>query len=353
MAWGDVHPMMWFVCVLIFLILALYLHIKFWSWYYSRRIIRGTQEYLRSTDGWKITLEHLPAQNASPPLGTILCCPGLACNGRIFHLTEELSFARHLSTLGYDVWVLHPRGTGPSERANVKREWNYGYQDYVKDGIATAQYLYERNKEKIIWIGHSMGGLIGYEISTRAPHAIQGLVTLGTPTNLSKHSLSRFHFGLFKWFCKGFSTSYLGQLSTVVAPWAGWIPALTPKPLYVNLDILSAKDLRFFLAVALEDTPRQLIDEFLLAIKGEGPLAEENWIRYRWMLRNLPVPLFAIVGGCDGLAPLSVTQAIKKWGPKKHLTYLEIEEASHAELIVSTTAQTDIIPAINQWIAKL
>ena len=104
---------------------------------------------------------------------------------------------------------------------------------------------------------------------------------------------------------------------------------------------------------ALEDTPRQLIDEFLLAIQGEGPLAEENWIRYRWMLRNLPVPLFAIVGGRDGLAPLSVTQAIKKWGPKKHLTYLEVEEASHAELIVSTTAQKEILPAISQWIAKL
>ena len=223
----------------------------------------------------------------------------------------------------------------------------------MKDGIATAEHLFTKYKQKIIWIGHSMGGLIGYEISTRAPHAIGGLVTLGTPTNLAKHDISRFHFALFKWFCRGLPISYLGKLSTLVAPWAGWIPALTPKPLYVNLDLLPAKDLRLFLAIALEDTPRQLINEFLLAIKGQGPLSEKDWIRYRWMLRHLPVPLYAVVGTADGLAPLSVTSVIQQWGPKKRLRYSEIEACSHAELVVGKAAKLEIVPQICTWLDEV
>jgi pimeloyl-ACP methyl ester carboxylesterase len=352
MAWGDLSASYWVIIIVAVLIIALYLHLRFWASYYQKRVIRGEQHSLLSTDGWRITLEYLPAKTKGRK-GSILCCPGLACNGRIFHLTTEWSFAEHLTHQGYDVWILHPRGTGPSERANIKADWQYGYADYVKDGIATAEYLFERQKEKIFWVGHSMGGLIGYEISTRASHAIQGLVTLGTPTNLALHNISRFHFTLFKWFCRGLSISYLGKLSTLIAPWAGWVPALTPKPLYVNHDLLPPKDLRFFLAVALEDTPRQLITEFLQAIQGEGPLSEPDWIRYRWMLARLPVPLLAIVGTADGLAPLAVTSIIQKWGPRKRLTYKEVEGAAHAELAIGKAAVDEVLPHIYEWLNQL
>ena len=78
-------------------------------------------------------MEQVPAQQGVPNKGQILCCPGLACNGRIFHFRDDLSFAQNMSDEGWTVWILHPRGTGPSERPWGADERIYGYEHYVKD----------------------------------------------------------------------------------------------------------------------------------------------------------------------------------------------------------------------------
>jgi pimeloyl-ACP methyl ester carboxylesterase len=228
-------------------------------------------------------------------------------------------------------------------------EWSYGHIDYVKDGIAALRYVYRTAGESPLWIGHSMGGLIGYEVATLAPNKMRGLVTLGTPTNLSVHTVPRLHYMMFKWFCKGLNTAYLGQLSTFVAPWAGWVPALHPKPLYVNTKLLPGPDLRAFMAQALEDTPRQLLDEFVGAVDGRGPLSEEGWARYREMLKELKVPLLALFSDQDGLAPLEVSAAITEWGPQERMSFIKLKGYGHAELAVSLPARELIAPRVATW----
>lgn len=343
---------LWGFIVVFCLGMALLAHLMFWDWYYRRGQLEGERHWVKASDGWKLALEYHPCPKEQQRMGVALCCPGLACNGRIFHLREDVSFTRGLQSLGYEVWILHPRGTGPSERPLGKGEWSYGHSDYLKDGIAALRYVYREAGEAPLWIGHSMGGLIGYEIAGIAPHKVRGLVTLGTPTDLSHHTIRPFYFFLFKWFCKGFDTAYLGKLSTFVAPWAGWVPSLIPKPLYVNLELLPADALRTFLVQAIEDTPRQLLDEFVDAVSGRGPLSEKGWARYKRLLRELKVPVFAVMSDRDGLAPLEVTTAIKRWGPQKYLKTLELNGYGHGELGVSIPAKQLIPSEIALWASQ-
>lgn len=334
--------------ILITLFLALWAHIIFWGWYYRRNKLCGDLSWIHSSDGWRLALEQIPAQEGVPVQGQLLCCPGLACNGRIFHFRDGLSFAQDMSEQGWTVWILHPRGTGPSERPLGKAEKVYGYRQYVKDGLAAAEFVRAQSNQPLVWVGHSLGGLIGLEVAQRMSHNLDGLITMGTPVALNHHNITPFYFTVFKWFCRGMKTAYLGKLSTMVAPWSGWFPMLHPAPLYVNFQLVSKADLRVILAQSFEDTPRKVLDEFVSAVQdAKGP-----WDHFIDELPNLKLPLLAIAGDRDGLAPLKVTQPISKWGHPEYTDFHILEGFSHLELALSEGVKPIVIPKITAWLAK-
>lgn len=337
-------------CLLGFTVLALGLvaHLIFWSWYYRRREISGVLSWIHSPDGWRIALEKVPVNRDVPYKGQMLCCPGLACNGRIFHFKKNLSFAQHMSDEGWTVWILHPRGTGPSERPLGAEECVYGYEHYVKDGVAATEFVRKSGEGPLLWVGHSLGGLIGLEVARKYPHYFDGMITMGTPIALNRHTINTFYFGIFKWFCRGLNTAYLGKLSTLVAPWAGWLPFLHPAPLYVNFELVSKADLRTALVQCFEDTPRRVLDEFVNAVQhSTGP-----WEHFKHELPKLNLPLLAFAGDRDGLAPLPVTQVIADWGQAEYTDLFILEGFSHLELALGEGVKPFIVPKINTWWSK-
>ena len=338
--WG-----LYIVCGLCLFIFAVWAHIIFWGWYYRQTEICGPLSWIYSPDGWRIALEQVPARHGVPYQGQILCCPGLACNGRIFHFRDELSFARDMSNEGWTVWILHPRGMGPSERPFSSNSKVYGYEDYVKDGIAAMEFVRSRSEGPLLWVGHSLGGLIGIDVARRIPTAFDGMITLGTPVALKNHPIHPFYYGIFKWSFKGLKTAYLGKLSTLVAPWSGWIPALHPAPLFVNFDLINKADLRAALAQCFEDVPRRVLDEFVAAIESAGgPLHEMKEI-----LETVQFPILAMAGDVDGLAPLEVTTPISEWVQADLIEWHVLPNFSHLELALSGGVKTIVIPKITKW----
>ena len=153
---------------------------------------------------------------------------------------------------------------------------------------------------------------------------------------------------MFKWFCRGFKTAYLGKLSTLVSPWAGWLPFLHPAPLYVNFELISKADLRTALAQCFEDTPRRVLDEFVNAVQSStGP-----WEHFKEELPNLKLPLLSFAGDRDGLAPLTVTRAISELGQADYTDWFVLEGFSHLELALSEGVKPLVMPKINAWWSK-
>ena len=149
---------------------AVWAHLTYWSWHYRKREMCGALSWIYSDDGWRIALEHLPPRQGTEVRGQAICCPGLACNGRIFHLRDGLSMARSLSEEGWSVLIIHPRGTGPGERS-VNEPWApHSYDEYLNDAYIAVDFIKERAPElSTVWIGHSLGGVIGLDVVTRKP----------------------------------------------------------------------------------------------------------------------------------------------------------------------------------------
>jgi polyhydroxyalkanoate synthase len=76
------------------------------------------------------------------------------------------SLARDLCLRGYDVWVLELRGAGDSRRQlrvpPVPYRWTF--EDYVQHDVPAALALVRHltGAEKVLWVGHSLGGMVAY-----------------------------------------------------------------------------------------------------------------------------------------------------------------------------------------------
>jgi pimeloyl-ACP methyl ester carboxylesterase len=96
----------------------------------------------------------------------VLVLPGLSTTDRSTGLLR-----RYLSALGYDVhaWELG-RNLGP-RAIGVQGE----------KLIARLESIYEATGQKVTVVGHSLGGIIGRQLSRRRPDMVRQIVTLGSP----------------------------------------------------------------------------------------------------------------------------------------------------------------------------
>ncbi|MCA9527281.1 MAG: alpha/beta fold hydrolase, partial [Myxococcales bacterium] len=168
-------------------------HQMFWRWYYTRPWFPDERHFVETADGWRIALARVRPTAAGPAHGEpVVCFPGLACNGRLFDFDREHSLARHLAGLGFDVWMIDPRGTGASERPGFfGRGFGYGFGAYAhQDAPAAVQHvLRATGHSRVLWVGHSMGGLVGYQLSLHPAMGehLAGIVALGSPADFSPH----------------------------------------------------------------------------------------------------------------------------------------------------------------------
>jgi pimeloyl-ACP methyl ester carboxylesterase len=103
---------------------------------------------------------------------TILLCHGFIQNARAFDV-PGLSAVSMLEAAGYRVRALNLRGRTGRAPAS-------GFSVYVGDAARIVEEA-AHGGEPVVWIGHSMGGLIGASLPERARTKLAGLVTIGAP----------------------------------------------------------------------------------------------------------------------------------------------------------------------------
>jgi len=107
---------------------------------------------------------------------------GVMLSGRVWDLAEgnpQLSLAAYLWQAGYDVWIANYRdlGFGPGQRstcpAMTEEEvlQHYSHLDYrcettsiddyaIRDVDGVIGYVFAHTGRKVVWVGHSLGGLV-------------------------------------------------------------------------------------------------------------------------------------------------------------------------------------------------
>src|SRR5579871_5976658 len=110
----------------------------------------------------------------------VLLVHGFGQNRYTWHLPAR-SFSNYLARAGFDVFNLDLRGHGRSRHLGAHRPTHIG--DYVCEDVPAAVEEVQRisGGRALFYVGHSMGGLIGYAAAAELGGALLGVATLGSP----------------------------------------------------------------------------------------------------------------------------------------------------------------------------
>lgn len=335
-------------------------HIAFWTWYYRRPRVPDERHYLRAPDGWTLALARLRPDPEGPAAGVpLICCPGLACNARLFDFDDEHSLGRHLAARGFDVWILDLRGNGESQKPDwLSRGWSFGFEELVRfDAVSAVDYVVRATgRERLFWVGHSMGGLVGYDVAARYEQGrhLAGVVSIGSPLDFSGHRESLGWSALvLDRFLRFWPVVRLGRLCRFVAPFAGRLRTF-PETLFLSGPNVPGESLRRYLVEVIEDVPRKLLDQFADAIlRGRGfdgrPAAEGLA-----ELKRCAGPVLAISGNVDRVAPPLACRTGARFGSADvtEVVMGHDEEVAfgHGDLIIGEAAPRTVYPLVADWL---
>ncbi|HNJ65682.1 MAG TPA: alpha/beta fold hydrolase, partial [Turneriella sp.] len=121
---------------------------------------------------------------------------GIASNHNVWDFgVPELSYARHLAGQGYAVYAMNLRGRTGSDGPHTGRGKQWSIDDFLLCDLPTVvEYVIEQhNTEKMHWVGHSMGGILGffYQIRHKASN-LQSLTTFATALNYTYSTINHF-----------------------------------------------------------------------------------------------------------------------------------------------------------------
>ena len=154
-----------------------------------------------TADGWVLCITRyrpLPQPWSQPLLDEpLLLVPGWSQNRHAFSCGD---FVKRLLWYGADVHILELRGHGKSSRelqlARAEAEgrappedldWQWDLDSYLLFDVpaAVAAVKQRTARSKVYYVGHSMGGMLGYGYAAQHQD-LAGLVTLGAPSRLGQ-----------------------------------------------------------------------------------------------------------------------------------------------------------------------
>ena len=342
-------------------------HTIFWTRVYRRPRFPDEVHYTEADDGWRIALSRIRADEGGVADGAlVICCPGLACNARLFDFDDEHSLAHFLAACGFDVWMLDPRGMGASERpAWFGRSWDYGIGDYVRrDAPAAVEYVLEtaaregKTPPGVFWIGHSMGGLIGYRLGLDDhAHHLLGVVAVGSPFEFGGHTRD---FAAPAWFfdrvLRRWPVARLGRAARFFAPFAG-MARLRQERWFLSPENLSVRALRHFMAEVLEDVSRRVLNAFVDAVRRRASLGGRSIEDARRDMERFDRPALMIAGSVDHCAPPAAVLAAGESMSSSDSSSVVAGRAQgdpvdfgHLDLLIGREAPRIVYPRIADWL---
>ncbi|MBX2838912.1 MAG: alpha/beta hydrolase [Gammaproteobacteria bacterium] len=288
----------------------------------------GNVHFIKNGSETQLALSYFPSQTPSPATGTkghrgpIILSHGTFSNHRSMR-----GLSQHLSDIGYECWVLDFQGHGYSDKPTIAPNFE---QMCIEDAAASINFLKKRYPlEKLIWIGHSGGGLAALMLLARKPEyaaTLKAIVTVASQTTKAATSsrnrliirLSRLvtrMLGLAPG--KFFKLGPENEFGPVMAQWYEW--SLTGN-------WLAEDEFDYLNALPANTTPT-------LMLSGSGDM------------------FIAPPEGCRALFD-KIGSANKKY-TECGLSTGFLENYSHSRIISSRNAAKEIWPLISAWLAKL
>jgi pimeloyl-ACP methyl ester carboxylesterase len=322
------------------------LHLAFWRW--RLRAPTREDEVLAATtrDGWTLSLGRRRPRGAArrPP---VLLVHGIAMNRQAFDFgVERYSVAAYLASAGFDCFTLDLRGHGRSRRGPSRR-WDL--DTYLREDIPAALDVIRRatGEERVLFVGHSQGAMLGMATCALHPERVAALVSLAGPAHFPAQprlatlvKLRRLGAG-----------RVLRELARLAAPFSGfWHPSLLE--LAINVRNMERPIYRRFLANAMEDLQPGVLEQFAAFVREDSFRSVDGAVDYRSLLPACRQPALFVSAERDGLAPPQVVRAsYDAWGGPKRLWTAE-RDFGHTDLLLGRGAPETVFPVVRAYLLE-
>jgi pimeloyl-ACP methyl ester carboxylesterase len=312
----------------------------------------------RCQDGWEIAVHARRAaqRRFEEP---VLLCHGLAANRFTFDFAPPYSVAHYLAEAGFDCFSVEWRGTGHSRHPPQGRRYtDFTVDDHIlQDGPALLELaLKETGAKRVFWLGHSLGGLVGYALA-QGPHGHQmaGLLALGAPVFLKSEPLLRSLLGL------GVRAAWPQRfrhewMSTTFAPFLGYV-TLPLSDLLVNPQHIPPPIQRQVFANMMSSMSRKVLLQLHDWIEHDAFRSYDGKVDWRAGLSRLTLPMLVMGGSSDRLA---TAENVRKQyelltSPDRTLHVFGRDRGDkmdygHGDLMFGTGAPLEVYPLIRKWL---
>ena len=341
--------------------------------------------FCKTQDGWRLALSHYCKGKACSPnikKVPIILCHGLGYNQHFWDLDDSVNFARTLAEKDYDVWLLSLRGSGQSTKPGISilknltdmrkgelksasfapSKLNWDIDDYIKYDIPAAlNYVTSYTKKpRVIWIGHSLGGMIMYGyLGLKPDPKIQAIVTLGSPLIIPQPPNN-----ILQAFAKNnllFKTLLIVNTrsgATSIAPFYEYL--ITPdKVLFYNQRNMDSETIGKVLEFVVEDLPIGVVNQVMDMVRTGIFRSIDGTINYTELASQITVPALLCCGKADNLAPpesvrfayhtiSSEDKIFKMFGTANG----HKNDYGHNDLILGKFAKKEVYPEILRWLKK-
>lgn len=285
---------------------------------------------------------------------------GLASNASNMDFPiPELSLAKYLNQMGFDVWIVDLRGSGLSKRKRLAPQ-SWTFDDYVFQDLPAAvnKVLQVTKAPRLHWVGHSLGGLLAIPFHQihHDPEVFQSLTTLASP--MTTHS----RVGYFKYLYH--FDSLIRWLPTL--PYASISKALALYPksllLFKNKFLFSRANMseeiiRHILSHVVENVPSRLILQIHSWFRHNYFASMDREVDYLEGMESIDMPVMMMTGTADSfISPADVRLAFRQMpnADKKFLLFGKEQghqnDYGHVDLLLGKHAPKEVFPEISHWL---
>lgn len=306
-------------------------------------------EVLHATtdDGWRLPVRHYPGEGVP-----VLLVHGMSANHYNFDFRPEVSLAAWLQDAGWDVWVAELRGDPGGVPPEGARRGDITFDDLAEHDLPAIvdHVLRATGEPRLLWVGHSMGGMLLYTALETYPDKLLGGVAISSPATF-EHGLR-----IYK--------TAAGARFLVAG--RGVLPTRGLGRLFAGLGLAGALEERL---ASRDSVSPELLKGMAMHVLWPVPNATARqaigWIRGRSLQRvdgtpwvqpgGVDVPLLVMAGPHDGIvAEADVARACDMF---TQCTWLRLGTADgfshdygHVDPVVGRTAQLEVYPRVHRFL---
>ncbi len=305
---------------------------------------RGQRLTAKTADGWELAVWFRAAKAPAQAVPVVLC-HGLANNHAFMDFRGAQNLARFLSDRGFNVYSVDLRGAGASAPPH-EGPWEVSVDDHLRYDVPALVALVRAHAgcEQVLWVGHSLGGIIGLAAAPELGGALAGLVTVGSPFFFRVGRTARVLLRIGLW-CSPWGR-FDASLARLIAPLAGRVQLR--GAFSSNLANIDGVAQRHLLAQVFAPIWRGVMVQLLDWVEHDACRSLDGVKDYRAGLAAVRCPVLVVGGTVDLLCPPPASEELFAQLGSTQKSLRLFEAYGHGDLITGRRAHEEVYPVIEQ-----